>query len=456
MILGAHHGIVVNDQPFGAPRSASASTMIADNAILTGPLRGEGDSRARGIDAAADFITVRGNNVAIAAAAGIGIRATGSGSTICDNKIAALAQTEVPTFGIQIGYEGEGGGLAVGIIAEANQIAGQLIGVLLTRASGPVVRGNNIVAIEQIPVFGILSLDAPLQRLEDNRIAGAFVGIYTNRGRQSRIEGNDVIGGVGGLLVQNDLGATLAGNRLGGNRGFGAVLQEVLGRCECTGNKITNAGSAVATSVGLGAFMVLGEWHVSGNEVTDTGEPVDGTGASTRAWGIWGDLILAARVQSNLVSYTDALTRDVTREDRALLLRGMLELRVIFGQAEIVFGFPVQIFDNSFVGTGASALVELAEMSITETARIRFERVQFSNNYCMHACGAPNDNLATVVLVGRACTVLGNQVKATVPGFFSFDFNNMRGPFADNVSSGNALQYNPFAPAPDGQNNMIL
>ncbi|MFV2054109.1 DUF6519 domain-containing protein [Aliiroseovarius sp. YM-037] len=456
VILGAHQGIVVNDAPFAAPRSMSASTMIADNAILTGVRQGEGDGRARGIDAAADFMTVKGNTIAIAAPAGMGIRATGSGSTITENKIGALAQSEVPAFGIQLGYEGEGAGLSNGLIARDNQIAGQLIGVLLTQTTGAAVVGNNIVAVEQVPVFGILSLNAPLQRFTDNRIAGTFVGIYTNQGRDSRIEGNDVIGGVGGILVQGDLRPTLQGNRLGGCRGLGAVAFEIIGRTEFIANKVTNAGSAVARSIGLGAFMVLGEWHVESNEVSDTGVPIDGDGASTEAWGIWGDLIQEARIESNLVTYSDALSRDVTREDRALMMRGLLEFRVQLGAGEVVFGFPIQIVDNKFIGTGASALVELAQLPVNDNIRIRFERVFFSNNYCMHASGAPNDSVATVVLVGRGCTVTGNQVKATAPGFFSFDFNGMRGPYVGNITTGNALSYNPFPPAADGLHNFIL
>ena len=456
VILGAHHGIVVNDNPFGVPVSGSSSTLIANNAILTGALQGEGDGRARGIDTAAALSTVKGNRIAVLAPAGIGIRATGSGSTVIENKVSALQESQLPAFGIQIGYENEGGGLAAAIRVAENQLSGTLIGILVTQATGPTVDGNTIAAVEAVPVFGILSLGSPLQRLTGNRIAGAFVGIGTNLGRESRIEGNDVFGGVGGILLQRDWRPSLSGNRLDACRGFGAVSTLIVGRTECIGNRIANAGYAVARSIGLGAFLVLGEWHVEANEVLDTGEAPEGAGASNQAWGIWGDLIQQASVENNLINYSDALTRDVAREDRALMLRGLLEFRIALGQAEVVFGFPVQILGNRFIGNGASALVELAELQVSDNARLRFERVFFSDNYCLHVSGAPNRNLATVVLVGHGCTVTGNQVKATAPGFFSFDFNGMRGPFADNVVNGGALAYVPFAPAPDGQNNFIL
>lgn len=456
LILGAHHGIAVNDNPFGVPVSGSTSTLIANNAILTSALQGEGDGRARGIDTAAGLSTVKGNRIAVFAPAGTGIRVTGSGSTVIDNKVTALQQSRLPAFGIQIGYENEGGGLAAGIRVAENQLSGTLTGIVITQATGATVDGNTVAAVEAVPVFGILSLDAPAQRLTGNRIAGAFVGIGTNLGRESRIEGNDVFGGVGGILLQRDWRPSLSGNRLDACRGFGAISTLIVGRTECTGNRIVNAGYAVARSIGLGAFLILGEWHVEANEVLDTGEAPDGQAASNQAWGIWGDLIMQASIENNLVSYSDALTRDVAREDRALMLRGLLEFRILLGRAEVVFGFPVQILGNRFIGNGASALVELAQLQISDTLRLRFERVFFSDNYCLHVSGQPDDNLATVVLVGRGCTVTGNQVKAMVPGFFSFDFNGMRGPFADNIMSGGALAYAPFPPAPDGQNNFIL
>ena len=117
VILGAHQGITVNDAPFETPRSGSQATMIHDNAILTGAQPGQGNTRARGIDAAADFTTIRGNNVAVLAPQGLGIRVNGSGSTVSDNKITALARGELPAIGIQIGYEGEDALPTVGVIA---------------------------------------------------------------------------------------------------------------------------------------------------------------------------------------------------------------------------------------------------------------------------------------------------------------------------------------------------
>lgn len=456
LILGAHQGIAINDQPFGTPRSGSTGSMIHDNAILTGTRPGEGNNRARGIDAAADLTTVRGNVIAVAAPLGQGIRTTGSGSTVSDNKVTAPARAEQPAIGIQIGHEADDAPPAIGITARGNQIAGLVTGVLVTAAGSATVAGNQVVTASTAPTFGILALQSPGIRIEANRIAGAFAGLASSGGRDSRIEGNDVTGTLAGAMLADDNRPCFAGNRLAGCRGFGALALQLIGRSEFSRNRIVNAGSALPLSLGLGAFLVLGELVADDNEITDTGVAPDGNSASVAAWGIFGDLILEARVQSNLVTYSNALTRDPTREDRALLMRGLFEFRIALGQVETVLGFPIQILDNKLVGTGASALVELRQFPVQDNLNIRFERVFFSNNYCMHVSGPPDDRFATVVLVGRGCTVLGNQVKATTPGYFSFDFNGMRGPFIGNITSGNALQYNPFPPAPDGNLNFIL
>ncbi|MGB3243013.1 MAG: right-handed parallel beta-helix repeat-containing protein, partial [Sulfitobacter sp.] len=455
VILGAHQGIVVNDAPFETPRSASAATMIHDNAILTGVQTGNDNMRARGIDAASDFSTVRGNNVVIAAVQGQGIRVTGAGSTVTDNKVTALARGEQPAIGLQIGHESESAVPPVGIIARDNQFGGAMTGILLTQCSGTVVQSNHIVTVDDLPAFGILSLNASAQRLENNTIAGAFGGIVSANGRDTRIEGNDVIGGLVGLFLTDDTRPTISGNRLAGCRGLGAIGLQTIGRTEFCNNRITNAGSALSLSVALGAFLVSGELVVDGNEITDTGVPLDGDGASTAAWGIYGDLILEARVQSNFVSYSDMTNREVGREDRALIMRGLLEFRIALGRIETILGYAIQILDNKFVGTGASALVQLAQFPVSDNINIRFERVFFSNNYCMHLVGSPDDRFATVVLLGRACTVMGNHVKASLPGYFSFDFNGMRGPYVGNVTSGPPLGYNPFVEEPAGDHNFI-
>jgi hypothetical protein len=113
-----------------------------------------------------------------------------------------------------------------------------------------------------------------------------------------------------------------------------------------------------------------------------------------------------------------------------------------------VSGFPIQILGNKFVGPGQSALVQLQQRSMPNNLLNRFERVFLNNNYCMHVTGALQTGAATVKLVGRSATVMGNHIKAVTPKFPSVDFaNSLPGPFIGNVAN-NTTRTVAF-PAPD-------
>lgn len=456
VILGALQGIVVNDDPNGTPRSGSASTLIADNAVLAGGFENFGVSGVIGIDTAADFTTVTGNNVFLLGAMGLGIRGTGAGSTIADNNVGSSGGDNQSSVAIQIGHfspDGDGP-LATGIQVTGNQIAGQISGIAVLGAPGATVRRNNIVSLPAGPTAGIIGFDAALLTASGNRITGATGGILTAQGDNTALLDNDVIGCPVGIFSTDDQRLTVKGNRVGGSDTAGIVATSVLGRTEFVENRVLNAGSNAPFAIGLGAAQIVGEWHVEANEVTDTGQLAGGDMDSTRAIGIFGLLILQARVESNLVTYSDAFGLDPAREDRAIFMLGLTELVLNFGAGPLVIGFPIQMTNNKFIGAGASALVELGQVDLGDNFRARFERVMVSDNYCFHVSG-PRDDAATVVLRGRICTVGGNQIKATVPGFASFDFNGMTGPFFGNAMNGPVLGYTPFAAIGDGIHNMI-
>jgi hypothetical protein len=455
VVLGSHLGIVINDAPFGAPRSSASSSVIADNAILTGVVESPGSNRAQGIDAAADFTTVEGNRIALMAAAGSALRVTGSGSSVTENKVLAIVRG-TPGIGLQIGYEGEGSRPCDSVTASTNHIAGMLHGILAFNASSIAITENAIAIAGRQSTFGVFCFNLRTARVTDNRISGGTWAIGSARGIDTRIVGNDLLRPAVGIALAVETGPVVSANRVKEPVNLGIVATTILGRTEFIENRVTNAGYGVAQSIGLGALLVIGEWHVEANEVMDTGVAVSGAGASQRAIGIYGDLILEARVGSNIVTYSNALARDTAREDRALFARGLMEFSINLGQVQQTFGFPIQIVDNKFIGTGRSALVELAQVQVSDTFMLRFERVFFTGNYCSHVSAAVSRPAATVVLVGHAGVVSSNHVKATTPGFFSFNFNNMPGPFFGNVMSAGALNYSPFIPAPDGVNNMTL
>ncbi len=463
VILGAFQGILINDDPQGTPRSLSASTLIADNAVLAGGFEAATGPATLGIDSAADFTTITGNNVFVLGAQGVGIRASGAGSTLASNNVGAAGGQATSAIGIQIGSlagmdnpDTPGPQVsATTLIVRDNQIAGEVTGIAVFNAFAAALSGNNVVTTPgRRPTAGILAFNAPLLTAQSNRIGGSSVGVFSAGGSNTALRDNDMAGCPTGIFVMDDERPELHGNRVGGARQLGIAAARILGRTQVTGNRVTNAGSAADLAIGIGGLQIIGDWHVSGNEVNDTGQTADGEMPGGRAIGILGLLILQARIESNLVTYTNGFGLDPAREDRALSLLGLAEFVVNTGQFQQVFGFPVQILGNHFSGAGASALVELLDIPLSDVLRMRFERVLMSNNYCFHVSGPFSEFLATVVLSGRFGTVGGNQVKATVQDFPSFDFNGMDGPFFGNVLSGPTLGYSGFPAATDGLHNL--
>ena len=63
-----------------------------------------------------------------------------------------------------------------------------------------------------------------------------------------------------------------------------------------------------------------------------------------------------------------------------------------------MIGFSAQILDNKFLGPGRSALVEIAEQSVTDNLSRRFERVFFNNNFCWHVSVAAQSHRYRIAL----------------------------------------------------------
>ena len=118
-----------------------------------------------------------------------------------------------------------------------------------------------------------------------------------------------------------------------------------------------------------------------------------------------------------------------------------------------MLGFPIKILGNSFTGSGATALVEILSQQLTDTANIRFERVTFSDNYCMHFSLPPSDNRATVSLTGRHAAVVGNQIKSLVGEYFPVNLNFMDATYVGNVAENVPVQ-GGFVPTPTNSFNL--
>jgi hypothetical protein len=461
VISGAVFGILLNDQPFGDADSLADLSFVTDNIVLC-PLVPEGTAEMRpaAIDVAADGCRVSGNRIQYESPSYIGIRIAGSRCEITGNCVISRLKerNNLGPVAIQIGGVGPENPKPVltGIVA-TNTLAGLQHGIGCMNASSLVIEGNVIDGLTGRLGLGIFGSGIAASEVVANRILGASSAIIFGNGRQNRIAGNDCRAGGSGIMVFGESAPQVAGNRLDQLDQWGIYAYVTAARLDIVENRLTKcAGAMPDTAYAIGCYAVFGEAHISANEILDTGSNGTQQATSKVDYGIMGDLVLEARVEGNHVSYNySAVTvRDPQREDRALVMRGALE----FAQNAdaIPLGFAILIQGNKFTGTGRTALIELRETKINDQLMVRFERVSFDQNYCWHLSApvfAPGQ-AATVWLVGRRASVMGNHVKSSARFFPSVNFNNMPGPYMGNTTAGGTLNHVDF-PAPAPNFNMI-
>jgi hypothetical protein len=487
-------GIVVDDNnadAYGAPASLAIGTMVAQNLVSCVPPSADMITQKvpafgfYGIDVAADFSVVTQNTVRMLGRPGIartGIRVTGTDLKVIDNEIGTRVNVPiVMSIGIQIGYA----------VAAANLKANQLASVLTTgvKVSGNSVHGlpfaifaavasNILIESNVIDVTGGIanstdSVGIALAAVQGGKVNGNTIGkgataIGSVNGTMNQITLNNMSNGGFGVILVLEAAPMVSGNRINNMAGWGVFCLGMSGCCDVVGNRVAFCGSGTDICGAIGAYYVYGELNVKLNEVKDTGLAADGSKSAVAAYGIWGVLIREAAIEGNLVTYSDPVARPVNGEDRALLMGGYIDYRHMWTPTfGTTIGYPIQILGNKFVGPGRSALVELTQAVLGTDVFSRFERVLFSNNYCMHqspSLPVPPSKLpsaATVVLVGRGATVMGNQIKAQTPNFASVNFNGMPGPFIGNITNitnsttGGVLNHTPF-PAPQNGFNQIM
>ncbi len=460
IVNGALTGIAVNNNALsnGFPGSLLYGTIVSRNSV-SGPQLGDNvpaDDRLVLIDIASDGSSASGNKVWCTHISCTGIRISGDGCDVTGNTISTSVQ-QASLFGpiaIQVGEIIDGTDVPVeGCVVTGNSIQGYMHGVAAVAVSDLVVSDNIMEAGDSPLHFGFLLARLRKADIHDNRVRSAIGGIFSIGGRHNRWANNALTDAGAAISFVNEWGPAIVGNQIDACALWGIVGVGAAVRCDIIENRISSCGYAFNLGIGIGVVIVLGELHVESNEVRDTGLLAGNNQASARAWGIYGDLVLEARVESNLVTYSDLPSRDPSREDRALLLRGLFEIRIT---EELIIGFSVQIISNKFSGTGRTALVELMQFAINNDIFVRFERVSFDHNYCMHysPVGAANTS-ATVLLEGRRAIVMGNHVKASGLVYPSFDFQNMPGPYIGNVTTGGVLQHADF-PVPENSFNMLL
>ena len=459
-VSGAMFGILVNDAPFGDASSLADLSMVNDN-IVTCPQLPEGGSAAArpvAIDVAADGCTISGNRIRYADRFYVGIRVSGSFCEVAGNLVLSLLR-EADLLGpvaIQVGSAGRENPSPVlaGIVAH-NAITGPQHGILCTDAANLVIEGNLIESLVARLGFAVFATRVLASQISGNRIGGALSAVLLSNGRQNRVSSNDCRGGQAGITLFQETGPQITGNRLDQLDFWGIFAIVIAARLDIVENRVVRCALAMTNiAFAVACFAVAGEAHISANEVMDTGSDGGQQATSNADYGIIGDLVLEARVEGNLVTYSNVTTRNPQREDRALVMRGLFEFSQ--GDNELTLGFAIQILGNKFIGNGRTALVELRQAQLSDQVFVRFERVSFDHNYCFHFSApvfTPGQG-ATVWLVGRRAIVMGNHIKSLAQFFPSVNFNGMPGPYIGNVTAGGTTNHPDF-PAPAGNFNMI-
>ncbi len=468
ILSGAFFGIVLNDNitTGGPPQSLSAGSQILGNFVIgaqSGPSQ-DGDDRISIIDVASDFTTIANNRVFYFLESNTGIKVTGSRCQVMANMVISNVVEDDPNgpIGIQIGDTVDGENIEIiGAVVNDNVAYGFQHGVIVIGIEDITIHSNLISADSVAQKFGIGLTRVQNGSVKDNRIRFMSAGVYATRGRLNRISGNSLLETGGGISLFQEGAPAVTENRIDRASLFGAVGYQLSGRCDFIANRVSSAGYDNDLAIGIGVAFQVGELHIESNEIIDTGFIADQDEVTTRSIGIFGEFIMEARVESNLVTYTNPFTRDPEREDRALRMRGLAEATL---NENSTFGFPIQIISNKFIGTGRSALVELlqATQNIGNiTVLIRFERVSFDHNYCMHvasenAGGTATANFgeATVSLVGHQGIVMGNHIKSTNRAISSVNFHGMPGPYIGNVTTSPPSQHVQF-PTPEINFNML-
>lgn len=434
-------GIYLNSSAFDQrPTSGAAGTVILGNRVERSSRAGEaGEHRIFGIDVAAWNCLVRDNALSYSSPAYGGIRLTGPGGSIENNRLfsgfsAVAGEAQVPPIGIQVGFVTSDVSLsAEGGLIRANRLRGRQDAIVMLEARGARVVENDIRGAE-LPVRNAALLsNVDHTQFVGNRIAGADAGVVLVGGEANRVSGNTLQDGGTGIAAGQETALSVTQNRVENMRVAGLLALQLAGTTQVSENRFVSCGFEGIPGLGafsIGVVVALGDLHIDSCEVINTGVAQDESAIVQPAYGIVAIYVLECLVQGNLVTYTNPFLegRDPAAEDRALRLQGWLELQLT---DLLSLGYAAQVVDNKFTGPGASSLIDFLEQQISDRFFLRFERVTFSNNFCWHLSSQSSATTGTVSLNGRSAIVMGNHVKA-ITRIPSFDFNNMRGIYIGN------------------------
>ena len=479
------HGILVNENPADVPRSDARGSRVCGNRIRITRANDE-EERAFAIDVASEASIVNDNAIDHPGGNIAGIRLCGSGSAAHGNVVrcqpaglaAAASAGTVLTMAILAGHQQDGVYLPLERLEIADNLAeGPQHGILVGGVARSRVSGNILGDPGGMDVDGIGLVASSECIVAENIVVRHGFGIVLIGGERNTVSENRIDGGRSGVTAMIEEAPTIGGNRLTGLDEGGILVWNAAQRCNVVENRIVRCGALTPAATGISGWLIGGELHVEGNEVMDLGVSPDPNGPrSPAAYGIAGDFVLEARIESNIVTYSGPNLRPLEGEDRALLMRGSIDLGP--SRMSLGAGFAIQIANNRFIGPGRTALVELFDGPFggLDNSAQRFERVLFHGNYCAHLTLPPNalgtggistgqgPGPATVRLAGRHCSITGNHVRATTAGYPSYRLHDrtlgvtgeMGGPFIGNVSqAGHSGRVANPMPSPESAFNTL-
>lgn len=442
-VLGFMFGIAVNDGLLsGLPFSLAAGSSICGNYIVRlGAELESGTVKAFGIDVAADDCIVRDNILLYDSSEYGGICISGDNSLVERNHLRSQVKEAgsvhplailVANLGAKTGLGSSGGQIS------GNHLIGVQDGILLYANDGAQVTENRIESQAQAVRFGILTVNCIQTTVRGNQVTNTEWPIAASNGTNQTFAENRLLHGSSGITCFVHTSLTCIGNRIEDMSQWGVISLVGFGRYAFAHNRILSCGYQATPAIGFGASQLIGELAVESCEIMNTGVSPDDQTVSTLCLGLVADLVLEARVQSNLISYANVALLKVDNEHRAAWLRGWLEQVINLDGGQLVLGFSAQVLDNKFIGPGRSALVEIQQLPVSNTIRRRFERVFFNDNFCWHR-SVPADDKATVSLFCRSAVVMGNHIKM-VGAIPSVDFHGLK----DAVYMGNMAQSRPI------------
>lgn len=461
-IEGYLTGIAINAELPNAPdrpRSGARGSVVRGNALR----RQQGENsdaqeRYYAIDVAAVDCIIENNQVTHSANWHVGIRGSASRIRIENNLLwstfDARDPDDSPPLAILCAADESSAALSDAVIA-GNRLMGEQYGVLAENTIGLQIR-ENVIRGQGVLTYGIGLQSAIQASVRQNRISAALFGVVLGQkddiSHGCRVENNQLDLCRSGITVFNASDTRIEDNTILLSEQGAINIFATHGALEINNNLLRSSGYGQEVASGAMILIHQGLLRFCGNEVRNTGNHVDGNASLNRALGLRAEMVQECAVERNVFGYDNGMLPDRAGEHRALLLRGLSEAQIFFGDRRVVLGFPAALRDNHFQGPGLSALVEFAELRLNDNLSHRFERVIVSNNCFDHALDVVEKEAATLYIRGSRAICQGNDFKSALP-VPPVNFHNVESVYLGNAAMAAPINFTGV-PATPGSFNL--